>query len=203
MTADPLGVVFSNKNLIWRSPLQQVGGRYADLVEQIAAELKAYNKSTMQYAQIEYLSETSTYALSFNIKKGSVKYNPTYYFTMDAPSGTQVKFSFAAEGDKMGETYVSKCPSIKTFIDALGAGVLDLKANSLLAPVNMTTAESGNQDQTLEFNLLGSMRVATTEQNHYVLDNSNQAMAKFWHLIIRFKFLLYKVIDYLLIYNYI
>ena len=138
---------------MWRSPLQQVGGRYAELVDQIAAELKAYNKSTMQYAQIEYDTELSTYVLSFNIKKGSVKYNPTFYFTMDTPSGTQVKFNFAAEGDKMGETYVSKCPSLKTLMDALGAGVLDLKANSLLAPVNMTTAESGNANNYIVWNL--------------------------------------------------
>ena len=33
------------------------------------------------------------------------------------------------------------------------------------------------QDQSLEFNFLGSLRVANTEQNHYVMDNSNQANA--------------------------
>jgi len=33
------------------------------------------------------------------------------------------------------------------------------------------------QDQTLEFNFLGSMRSVNSEQNHYVLDNSNQAEA--------------------------
>ncbi len=33
------------------------------------------------------------------------------------------------------------------------------------------------QDQTLELNLLGSYRYSNAEQNHYVLDNSNQAMA--------------------------
>ena len=153
MTADPLGVVLSNKSLIWRCVFEPIGGRYGELVNQIVDELKAYNKSTLQYAQIAYDTEKSCYALSFNIKKGSVKYNPTYYFTMDVAGDTQVKFNVAAEGDKMGETYASKCPSIRAFVDALGSGALNLSANSLLAPVNMTTAESGNGNNYVIWNL--------------------------------------------------
>ena len=153
MTADPLNVVLSNPNLVWRTPFQPVGGRYSELVSQLANELKAYNKSTLQYAQIAYDTDKSCYALSFNIKKGSVKYNPTYYLTMDISGETQVKFNVAAEGDKMGETYASKCPAIRAIVDALGAGTLNLTANSLLAPVNITTAESGNTNNFLVWNL--------------------------------------------------
>lgn len=153
MTADPLGVVLSNTDLTWRCPFTVYGGRYVELIEQLTAELKAYNKSTLQYAQIAYNAETSVYELSFNIKKGSVKYNPTYYFTMDVQGDTQVKFNFAAEGDRMGQTYVSKCPAIQEILNALGSGPLNLSANSLLAPVNMTTAESGNANNYLVWNL--------------------------------------------------
>ncbi|MBR4829863.1 MAG: DUF4302 domain-containing protein [Muribaculaceae bacterium] len=153
MTADPLAIVFSNIDLMWRSPLSDVGGRYADLVAQITQELKAYNKSTLQYAQIEYDRDAKVYLFSFNIKKGSVKYNPTYYVTMTDVSDTHLKMNVAAEGDKMGQTYAEKCPSVRALVDALAAGTLDLSANSLLAPVNMTTAESGNHNNYIVWNL--------------------------------------------------
>lgn len=155
MTADHLSTVLADKNLTWRCTLSgsNCGGRYTDLVAQLVDELKAYNKSTLQYAQIAYLPETDVYALSFNIKKGSVKYNPTYYITMDVTGNEQVKFSAAAEGDKMGETYASKCPSIRAVVDALASGALNLSTNSLLAPVNMTTAESDNAANFLVWNL--------------------------------------------------
>ncbi len=153
MTADHLSVVFSNGNLVWRSDLKQVGGRYADLVAQIAEELKAYNKSTLQYAQIAYNKDNAVYEFSFNIKKGSVKYNPTYYLTMQVIGDNQVKFNVAAEGDRMGETYTAKCPSVRAFVDALGAGTINLSANSLLAPVNMTTTEADNANNYVVWNL--------------------------------------------------
>jgi hypothetical protein len=153
MTADHLSIVFSNTNLIWRSELKAVGGKYADLVTQLADELKAYNKSTLQYAQIEYDPETKIFKFLFNVKKGSVKYNPTYYMTMEVINDTQVKFNVAAEGDRMGETYASKCPSMRAIVDGLGAGTIDLSANSLLAPVNMKTAESGNANNYVIWNL--------------------------------------------------
>ena len=144
MTADELSKVFSNIRLYWRSELKDVGGRYADLVAQIGDELKAYNKSSLQYAQILYNRDSTRYEFSFNIKKGSVKYNPTYYLKMDVVNDTQVKFNVAPTGDKMGQTYATKCPSIRAVVDALGAGTLNLSANSLLAPVYMKTAEADN-----------------------------------------------------------
>lgn len=153
MTADDLSAVFSNTNLMWRSDFKQVGGRYVDLLNQIAEELKAYNKSTLQYAQIVFDKETNVYQFSFNIKKGSVKYNPTYFLTMQMVGETQVKFNVAAEGDRMGETYTSKCPSIRALVDALGSGNINLSANSLLAPVNMTTAEADNANNFIVWNL--------------------------------------------------
>ncbi len=153
MTADDLSAVFSNTNLMWRTDFKQIGGRYVDLVNQIAEELKAYNKSTLQYAQIVFDKETKVYQFSFNIKKGSVKYNPTYFLTMQTVGETQLKFNVAAEGDRMGETYTSKCPSIRALVDALGAGTINLSANSLLAPVNMTTAEADNANNYIVWNL--------------------------------------------------
>ncbi len=144
MTADPLAVVFDNRNLIWRADFKDVGGRFAELVAQLTNELKAYNKSTLQYAQIEYDRATEVYKLSFNIKKSTVKYNPTYFFTMEQVNENQVKFNVAAEGDKMGETYATKCPAIRAIVDELGSTTINLTANSLLAPVNMKTSVNGN-----------------------------------------------------------
>lgn len=152
ITADELGAIFTNKTFIWRSEPGSGSGIFATLYTQIAEELKAYNKSTLNFAQIAYDEATSTYLLSFNIKKGSVRYNPTYYLTLTSADDTQVAFTAAAEGDRYGETYASNCPSIRQFVDEL-AGTLNLSANSLLAPVNMKLTQSGNADNYVIFNL--------------------------------------------------
>ena len=156
MTADALSIMMTNTNLTWQSKLTTsgaVGGRYADLVTQLVSELKTYNKSTLNYAQIAYDPDLSCYVFSFNVKKGTVKYNPSYYFTMTPEGDQKVKLSFAAEGDTYGERYAANCPSMRAIIDALQATTIDLSANSLLAPVNMKFAESGHADNFVIWNL--------------------------------------------------
>ena len=156
MTADPLSTMITNTNLIWQSKLTQgslVGGRYDELIGQLASELKAYNKSTLNYAQIAYNADLSTYVFSFNVKKGTVKYNPSFYCTITPSGDNQVKLSFAAEGDTYGERYATNCPAMRSFINALGSTTIDLSANSLLAPVNMKFAESGNANNFVIWNL--------------------------------------------------
>ena len=110
MTADHLANLFTNASLVWRSDLKDVGGKFDQLATSIADELKAYNKSTLQYVQVSYDAALETYTLIFNVKKGSVKYNPTYYMSLKSASNTQVAFTVAAEGDRYGELYATNCP---------------------------------------------------------------------------------------------
>ncbi len=72
--------------------------------------------------------------------------------------------------------YVRNYTSFNIF-DELEQNYIDLNVTDLKFQGELNIKPIVRQDQTLEFNILGSMRVATTEQNHYVLDNSNQAMA--------------------------
>ena len=122
------------------------------MVTAIGNELKAYNKSALQYAQIAYDPTLSCYALSFNVKKGSVKYNPTYYLDLVSVDEETISFTAQAEGDRYGEVYAKNCPTMRAFVDAM-AKKFDLSANSLLAPVNMKTSESGNHANYVIWNL--------------------------------------------------
>jgi len=137
MRADELSTVFTNTSLSWRLDLNDQGGNFASLMSSIASELTAYNKSSLVYVQLAYNKNMSCYNLTFNVKKGSNKYNPTYYCTITASGDEQVKFAFESEGDKAGALYAEKCPSIQKFIDAFNGKTFDMSANSLLAPVNM------------------------------------------------------------------
>ncbi len=74
------------------------------------------------------------------------------------------------------QRYVRNYTSFNIF-DELEQNYIDLNVTDLKFQGELNIKPIITQDQSLEFNLLGSMRVATTEQNHYVLDNSNQAMA--------------------------
>ena len=143
MTADPLATVFQGTTLTWRLDLTNLGGVFAELLPKISSELTSYNKSTLVYAQIAYLPANSTYAVTFNVKKGSTKINPTYYFTMNAQSDTQIKINMG-EGDRAGELYAEKVPSMRAFVDAMGSGTYQLSANSLLAPINMKLTQGSD-----------------------------------------------------------
>ena len=144
MTADPLTTVLANTSLTWKIDIATLGGAYAQYAADLASELKAYNKSTLSGATIAYDFNKNVYTFAFNIKKSSTKYNPTFYFTMDALSDTQVRFNFEAEGDAAAKTFVSRCPSMKSFIDAVASSTFDASTTSLLAPIVMKFAESGN-----------------------------------------------------------
>ena len=61
--------------------------------------------------------------------------------------------------------------------DELDQNYIDLNVTDLKFQGELNIKPILKQDQSLEFNLLGSMRIATTEQNHYILDNSNMAKA--------------------------
>jgi len=74
------------------------------------------------------------------------------------------------------QRYVRNYTSFNIF-DELEQNYIDLNVTDLKFQGELNIKPIITQSQSLEFNLLGSMRVATTEQNHYVLDNSNQAMA--------------------------
>jgi hypothetical protein len=148
MTADVLSNIFSTQSFIWKGELTGMGGLFDEMIKTISAELKAYNKSTLNHVQFAYdetyNNNAGSFTVSFNVKKGSVKYNPTYYVTIQPSADAQVKFTVAAEGDRYGELYATNCPTMRQFVNTFAAVAYDLKANSLLAPTVMTMSQNGN-----------------------------------------------------------
>jgi hypothetical protein len=144
MTADPLSTVFVNKTLTWRLNVTDIGGVFANYITTLADELKAYNKSTLSYADMVYDAGLSKCVLTFYVKRSSTTFKPKFYFTMEPVGETQIKFSFDPEGDAAGQTYANRCPSMKAFVDEMGAHTFNLSSSSLLAPVNMKVADSSN-----------------------------------------------------------
>ena len=72
--------------------------------------------------------------------------------------------------------YVRNYTSFNIF-DELQSNYIDVEVTDLKFQGELNIKPILKQDQSLEFNLLGSMRSVNSEQNHYVLENSNQANA--------------------------
>lgn len=72
--------------------------------------------------------------------------------------------------------YVRNYTTFNIF-DELESNYIDVEVTDLKFQGEINIKPIIKQDQTLEFNFLGSMRSVNSEQNHYVLDDSNQAMA--------------------------
>jgi len=74
------------------------------------------------------------------------------------------------------ETYKRNYTDFNIFHE-LENNYIDVEVTDLKFQGELNIKPILKQDQSLEFNLLGSMRTVNSEQNHYVLDNSNQANA--------------------------
>jgi len=72
--------------------------------------------------------------------------------------------------------YVRNYTNFNIF-DELQSNYIDVEVTDLKFQGELNIKPIMKQDQSLEFNLLGSMRSVNSEQNHYVLENSNQANA--------------------------
>lgn len=144
MTADELSAIVSNSRFVWKMTQTGVGGVFAQLMTQIADEVKNYNASTLQDAQIAYVADKGCFAITFNVKKRTVTYKPTYYLTPTIVDDNQIKYSVEQTGDSWAQSFDAQCPSIKAFANTIASMNLNLTATSLLAPVNMTLTDSSN-----------------------------------------------------------
>ena len=156
MVADPLSDIFLDKRFIWQvSNLMELGGEYAGMIDQLTEELRVFNKSSLRYIQVKYSANDEAYALSFNAKKSGAgtAFNPTFYFTAERVSDTQVKLNMKPTGDRAAEQFVVKCPTMRAIVDKLGAGTLNIRANSVLSPIHLTLSESGNDSNYLLWHL--------------------------------------------------
>jgi TonB-linked SusC/RagA family outer membrane protein len=72
--------------------------------------------------------------------------------------------------------YVRNYTTFNIF-DELQSNFINVDVTDLKFQGELSIKPILKQDQSLEFNLLGSMRSVNSEQNHYVLENSNQANA--------------------------
>ena len=143
ITADDLSVVFGYQSLLWRLNNGQFGGLYAEYLSQLAEELKAYNKSTFVFAQINYDLNKESYVLTFNVKQGANTFKPTFTLTEIPVDENHIEFDITGV-DNTGSVYAQRCPAMQALVDAIGSTTFVLTTPSLLAPINMTMTDSGN-----------------------------------------------------------
>ena len=144
MTADPLSDVMASPRFVWKLLQGNATGVYAQLLSQIVNEIKAYNSSTLQDVVYSYNQTANIMAITFNVKRRTVTYKPTYYLTPNVIDDTHIKFTMAPEGDTWAASFEAQCPSIREFATQMGSMTFELSANSLLAPVVMTLTDGSD-----------------------------------------------------------
>lgn len=144
MTADPLSDIMASPRFVWKLLQGNATGVYAQLLSQIVNEIKAYNSSTLQDVVYSYNQTANIMAITFNVKRRTVTYKPTYYLTPNVIDDTHIKFTMAPEGDTWAASFEAKCPSIREFATQMGSMTFELSANSLLAPVVMTLTDGSD-----------------------------------------------------------
>lgn len=153
MTADPLSEIMASERFVWKLAQTNLGGVYSQLLSQIVEEIKNYNSSTLQDVQLSYNQTMDRFALTFNVKRRTVTYKPTYYLTPTVVDDTHIKFSMDPTGDSWAQSFDVQCPSIKGFASAMASMTFELDANSLLAPVVMKLTDGGNSANYMVWNI--------------------------------------------------
>ena len=155
MTADELSKFIGATTLTWVVDQNQnnMGGIYADYIPGIKSEFNDFGSYKLSTIDIAYVSSMERYSITFNAKKKTTTYTPTFYFTIEPIGDDQVKFTFDPEGNPQGEMFIAQSESLKNMIQALGNATYDLSANSLLAPLTMKLAESGNSSNFMYWKL--------------------------------------------------
>ncbi len=153
ITADPLSDIMASPRFVWRLAQTNLGGVYAQLIEQIATEVKNYNSSTLQDITLSYYQATDCFAITFNVKRRTVTYKPTYYLTPSVVDDDHIKFSMSETGDSWAQNFDAKCPSIKAFASNMASMTFELDANSLLAPVVMKLTDGSNSSNYMVWNI--------------------------------------------------
>ncbi len=152
ITADDLSIVIGYTALSWRINNTAVGGVFADYVAQMADELKAYNKSTLVYTQLNYDLTKESYVLTFFVKRGANTFKPAFMLEEVPVDADHIRFNITG-ADNTGSVYAQRCPAMQSFVDAIGSMTFALKTPSLLAPVRMTLTDSGNAANVIDVTL--------------------------------------------------
>lgn len=137
---DIMTLVFDENNRIQKPVMSKASSEFSvdlqSLTGEVAAKLTAMHESIMAFQKGERQIRELTFRYDgagnqFVMKLRTNKYTSNYYLNAEVVDG-KLKLENKNEGDKNGNTFLSKCPGIKDFLDYLASAPIEV---SFAAPL--------------------------------------------------------------------
>lgn len=159
ITADALSKVATDRKLTWRVDGGKSKGELGTLFNSITKEMKAYNGSSLNYANFGYTSykETDYFNTLFvyiKMKQAGRFSVITFPYEVSVIDKETFKVTFLTDQfDKNTLVYLSKCPSLQAFVNKMGSITLKCSSSSVLAPITMVETDAADASSYLVLNV--------------------------------------------------
>lgn len=156
ISADALNKVVGDVRLLWRVDASASKGEFGSLLSAINTGLKAYNGASLVYLNfglnvVDNVKYPQTMLLRIRTKRGAYL-NMRTPFTVEYSGSNQIKFVLG-ELDVNLQTYITRVPALKTFVEKLTSTTFSCSSSSLLAPVKMNLTDSQDASSVLTLNI--------------------------------------------------
>ena len=149
----------TDRKLTWRVDGGKSKGELGTLFNSITKEMKAYNGSSLNYANFGYTSykETDYFNTLFvyiKMKQAGRFSVITFPYEVSVIDKETFKVTFLTDQfDKNTLVYLSKCPSLQAFVNKMGSITLKCSSSSVLAPITMVETDAADASSYLVLNV--------------------------------------------------
>ncbi|MDE7443384.1 MAG: DUF4302 domain-containing protein [Muribaculaceae bacterium] len=140
----------------WNLDLNTVTGSYVNVIADIRTQTKQYRSAfTFSSLRFNYDNELNKLVMTVGMT-GRNSRNGLVYFDAVADGATALKLTFADDDnhyDQAGGAYLKNIPALKTLIDVLTAGSINMSIESVMAPDFISCHVGDNASDTFVLNV--------------------------------------------------
>jgi hypothetical protein len=160
INAGQLNTLLLTPSFNWAVNTADMGGEFASILTQMTAELTAYNKSKLNSMAINATRKTDAegnqivvYNLQMTMAVGTRRVTITISGDARANDDGTLEYNFTEKADNNTNVYMTRVPSIGTFVDAINAKKFIIEPNSILAPTNNKLVDAANSANYLNISM--------------------------------------------------
>lgn len=149
-----LNKIFMVKTFTWRLTAENATGKFAAILETLAAETKSKLKKNFNSIDLVYVANEGKYALQFR-NSGSTAAAYIWGDETAADDGVTLNLNYStSEGNTNGKNRLRDLPSLTDLINAINASTFVTTAENPLAPTVIKIVDKANEGDTITLTLV-------------------------------------------------
>ena len=156
--ADTLSKVFFDASIKWGSQINLSAGALAEAYKAADQEMRTVFAATKRSIDCVEIYKTNssaalpnTYVINFRVKSGNSPSDAFVEFIPVRVAEDQIRFQLTGVMNNNANTFTSRVPLLKTFMELLGSTTFKLEPTSMLAPTTMKLIDVNDPSSYLTF----------------------------------------------------